>query len=168
MPRGLSRAELLRGRFAEISGTGRPPYSLPEVDFIGLCEACDDCRNACETSIIGTDDEGYPVLRFGEARCSFCGACATACTTGALDPDKARAWTVIAEVRGSCLSFEGITCRACEETCAPGAIRFRLMTGGRAVPLLNEADCTGCGACAVVCPNQSIHMTSRKAEEVFA
>ena len=146
----------------------RPPYSIAEAEFRSLCEACDDCRNACETGIIGTDGEGLPVLVFGKAGCAFCGACAEACTTGALDTGKARAWTVIAQMKGSCLSFEGITCRACEESCTPGAIRFRLMTEGRALPLLDEAVCTGCGACAAICPNQSIHMTSRKAQEVFA
>ena len=78
--------------------------------------------------------------------------------------DEAADWSVIAYVKGSCLSFNGITCRACDENCEADAIRFKLMTGGRSVPLVNEEGCTGCGACAHVCPNHSIEMRHRNAE----
>jgi len=52
---------------------------------------------------------------------------------------------VIAYFKGSCLSFNGITCRACDENCQTDAIRFNLMTGGRSVPPVKEESCTGCG-----------------------
>jgi ferredoxin-type protein NapF len=55
-------------------------------------------------------------------------------------------------ITNSCLSLNGISCRACEDACDPRAIRFRLMTGGRATPVLDEALCTGCGECAYTCP----------------
>ncbi|GBE43728.1 ferredoxin-type protein [bacterium BMS3Bbin10] len=164
----LSRADVLRGRFIAIAEAARPPYAIPEQDFRGRCEPCGACRDACETRIIGQDAEGYPILLFGQAGCSFCGACAAACPAGALSLEQARAWTIAAHVKASCLSFNAITCRACEESCKAGAIRFRLMTGGRALPLVDEENCVGCGDCALICPSQSIEMRSRNTEEVMA
>lgn len=164
----VSRADLLRGRFAAIAEQVRPPYAVPEEEFRIRCEPCEDCRDVCETHIIEQDMEGYPVLRFGQAGCSFCGACATACPTGALSLEFARAWSIKAHVKSSCLSFNAITCRACEESCKAVAIRFRLMTGGRALPLIDAECCTGCGDCALVCPNQSIEMRNLTTEEATA
>ena len=82
-----------------------------------------------------------------------------------MDLDAAAGWNVIARIKGSCLSFNGITCRACEENCEADAIRFKLMTVGRSVPLVDEETCTGCGACARVCPNNSIEMHHHDSEE---
>lgn len=82
-----------------------------------------------------------------------------------MDRDRARRWDVIAHIKGKCLSFNGITCRACDEACEAGSIRFKLMTAGRSLPLVDEAGCTGCGACARVCPNDSIEMRRHGAEE---
>ena len=44
------------------------------------------------------------------------------------------------------------------EACDVGAIRFRLAIGGRAVPTLDNAACSGCGACIAVCPEKAIHI----------
>ncbi len=163
----ISRAALLRGRLVATAEKARPPYAVAEADFRSHCERCDDCRNACEADVIGRDKQGFPFLRFNHAKCSFCGACAEACTTGALSPEQARAWTITAHVQDSCLSVNAITCRACEESCETRAIRFQLMTGGRALPLVDGTKCTGCGNCAVICPNRSIQMSSGKPEEAF-
>lgn len=168
MSEAVSRADIIRGRFTPIPQNSRPPYAIAEADFRSLCERCDACREACETGIIGRDGEGYPILLFGQASCSFCGDCANVCDTGALSVKQARPWTVRADVKASCLSFNAVTCRACEDSCEAGAIRFRLMTQGRALPLIDETACTGCGSCAVICPNQSIEMKSRETKEAFA
>lgn len=168
MREAVSRTDIIRGRLTPIPQTFRPPYAVPEDDFRSLCERCDACREACETSVIGRDGLGYPVLLFGKAECTMCGDCASACETGALSLKQARPWAARAHVKGTCLSFNAITCRACEEGCEAGAIRFRLMTQGRALPLIDEAACTGCGACAVICPNKSIEMRSRETKEAFA
>jgi len=164
----ISRADLLRGRLVPKPSVVRPPGSVHEPEFRSLCDRCDDCIKACETNVIGRDGDGYPVLLFGHAACTFCNACAKACPTGAIDGARAREWNVLAKVKGSCLSFNAITCRACEEACEEGAIRFKLMTEGRSLPLINEDGCTGCGICAVVCPNQSIDMLAQAGEEVHA
>lgn len=143
----------------------RPPYSLPEVAFLKACNHCDKCREACPTDVIGRDASGYPVLLFGQSSCTFCRACAEACPTGALSIEHADTWNVTAHIKGTCLSFNGITCRACDEGCEAGAIRFRLMTQGRALPLVDEARCTGCGTCTVICPNNSIDMRQQAPQE---
>lgn len=164
----LRRRDLIRGRFAPSAELPRPPYAIAETDFRSLCERCCDCSQACSTGIIGKDPDGFPVLRFGHAKCTFCGACAEACKTGALNFETSRSWTFNAHINNSCLSFNAITCRACEEACEAGAIKFQLMTGGRALALVDESQCTGCGNCAAICPNQSIDMKSRMAEEKVA
>ncbi len=165
MRSAVSRAELIRGRMTPESEVIRPPYSHSEHDFREHCERCDNCRKACPTDVIGCDAAGFPMLLFGNAACTFCKACAEACPTGALSLDQADAWHVTAHIKGTCLSFNGITCRACDESCEAGAIRFRLMTQGRALPLVDETRCTGCGACAVICPNTSIDMRQQAPKE---
>ncbi len=165
MTKGLSRAELLRGRLSNRAPVIRPPFAHPESTFRTLCNSCDGCVEACGTKVIGKDRHGYPELRFGQAHCTFCGDCAQACPTGALEAGQYQNWNVRAHIKDTCLSLNAITCRACEEGCPEGAIGFRLMTGGRAQPLVSEAACTGCGNCAVICPNQSVDIQSLKAKE---
>ncbi len=168
MRSAVSRAELIRGRMTPAPEVQRPPYSLPENAFLDRCDCCDKCRDVCPTDVIGRDRAGFPVMLFGRAACTFCGACAKVCPTDALSLKQADAWQVTAHITGTCLSFNGITCRACDESCEAGAIRFRLMTQGRSLPLVDETRCTGCGACAVICPNNSIDMRQHSVEEIDA
>ena len=71
----------------------------------------------------------------------------------------------IADPTAACLSFRGIACRLCEEACDPQAIRFRLLTAGRAVPLINAERCTGCGACLEMCPEDAFDWIPRPQSE---
>ncbi len=166
--RELSRRNLIRGRFVQAPVMHRPPYAIPESDFRSRCTRCKDCETACPTGIIGRDSAGFPKLRFGEANCTFCGDCAEACKAGSLNPDAARPWSVRARIDNTCLSINAVTCRTCEESCEAGAIRFRLMTGGRALALVDTSRCNGCGACAVVCPSKSIEMADHQIKEKVA
>lgn len=58
----------------------------------------------------------------------------------------------------SCVERQGVTCRRCAEACDREAIRFRLMVGGRAEPVLNADLCTGCGECLSCCPVSAISL----------
>lgn len=58
----------------------------------------------------------------------------------------------IAEVSASCLAVNGITCSVCADPCEPRALRVRPMLGGRALPMIDAAACSGCGDCLAVCP----------------
>lgn len=128
----------------------RPPGAAPGFD--DLCTTCGDCAAACPEAIIVNDADRRPVVDFNAGACTFCGTCADACESGALEPALIPDWPWRARIGDSCLSVQGITCRACEDVCDPRAIRFRLATGGRSFPELDLDQCTGCGACATACP----------------
>lgn len=164
MSTGIARRDLLKGRFAPAETAIRPPFAIAEPAFRTACTRCPDCANACATGLIRADRDGYPKMRFvGE--CSFCGDCRDACRTGALDAAKARPWTVRAQIGDACLAVNGVVCRSCGDPCPANAIRFRLLTGGRAQPIVDAGRCTGCGACAAVCANRSIRMVVGTAAE---
>ncbi|TRD23245.1 ferredoxin-type protein NapF [Palleronia caenipelagi] len=153
-----SRRNLLRGKLRRIDGkVMRPPGA--SVQFDALCDDCGACARACPEGIVVRSDSGGPVLDFSYGACTFCNQCVQACPTGALTEEASGDWPWTAKVLDSCLSLAGVTCRACDDACAPRAIRFRLMTGGRALPDLDPATCTGCGACAHTCPAGAIAFT---------
>lgn len=135
---------------------------------MSLCDQCGACAEACAKKAIARGGDGFPVLRYRDALCTFCEACSTACPTGAIDVARAAAWTATATIGASCLSFNGIVCRACGEHCDEDAIQFRLLAGGRALPLVDEAACTGCLKCAVVCPTNAIKMRPTPEKEIAA
>lgn len=155
-----SRRDILRGALGQRRiSVMRPPGAQP--DFERLCIDCDDCAVACPEAIIINAKSGGPALDFNLGVCTFCGDCARACPTGALLQDDQTDWPWQAEIEDKCLSFQGISCRACEDACDARALRFRLETGGRAVPVLDADKCTGCGECAFTCPAGAVAFTRR-------
>ncbi|MCA0942139.1 ferredoxin-type protein NapF [Yangia mangrovi] len=150
-----SRRDFLRGQVSRPAAPlMRPPGA--QTGFSQLCNGCGACASACPEAIIirheGPAGRSTPVVDFSKGACTFCGACAEACDTGALSAQAVPDWPWRAIITDSCLSLGGISCRSCEDACEPRAIRFRLMTGGRAAPVLDSAQCTGCGDCAATCP----------------
>lgn len=135
----------------------RPPGALGDVDFHDTCTQCGDCARACPERIIGRDADGLPFVDVARGACTFCGVCTEACETGALT--EGAPWLWQATVASSCLALNGIQCRSCEDHCDDRAIRFRLQTGGRAVPQIDPDLCTGCGGCVAPCPSGAIHLT---------
>jgi len=162
MPDTAARRAFLLGRFREPLPL-RPPGAVDADAFRARCTSCGDCLRACPEAILLSDAEGRPMVSFAEAACTFCGACAEACRTGALEAGLAFPWR--ARVGASCLSMNGVACRACEDACDQQAIRFQLSVGGRAFPLLDRAACNGCGACVGDCPVDAIEMTPLRPEE---
>lgn len=157
----LSRRTFLQGR--TITGAEavlRPPWAMPESVFRSTCTRCDACIQVCPTHILARGEGGFPIVDFSSSECTFCGDCLTACRTGALKRDAASLpWTLRASMSEGCLAKRNVECRVCGETCGAGAIRFRPRRGGVALPELNEAACTGCGACVAPCPVQAIAMS---------
>lgn len=149
------RRNFLRGRFSRIdTNVMRPPGSVAGME--DLCTGCGDCARACPEAIIALDGDRRPVVDLMRGACTFCGECARACPSAALDPALSRDWPWRAQVSQSCLSVQGVFCRACEDSCDPLAIRFRLAPGGVSTPMIDLGQCNGCGACATVCPSRAI------------
>lgn len=156
----LSRRQFLRGRMSTLGHPAlRPPWATTEVDFQALCTRCDDCLSACAERVLVRGSGGFPEVDFRIAACTFCGDCAAVCKTGALIPGRgsqAAAWNLDVVISEMCLSGRGIVCRACGDACDARAIRFRHRIGGGAELLLDARRCTGCGACANVCPEGAV------------
>ncbi|BAO44834.1 ferredoxin-type protein NapF [Thiolapillus brandeum] len=163
----LNRRQLLRGKIRKQQPPMRPPWARDEDQFVKICSRCDDCIDACEDQLLFRGSGGFPEISFQSAGCDFCGDCLTACTIGALQapvPAPSLAWPHRASIKPDCLSLNGIVCRSCGDACDTDAIRFRLETGGRATPLLDQELCNGCGECLAVCPTQSISLDIPEAD----
>ncbi len=52
--------------------------------------------------------------------------------------------------------MNGVVCRICGDRCETEAIRFRLKTGAVSIPEIDDALCTGCGACQFGCPVDAV------------
>lgn len=145
----------------------RPPWAAVEDVFLSRCSRCGDCVAACPQKILGIGDGGFPTIAFARGACDFCGGCATACKTGALARrDGTPALPLVTAASAGCLSLNGTSCRVCGEWCEAGAIRFRLMVGGRAEVQVDGERCTGCGACVARCPVGAVAMLRRPQEEM--
>ncbi len=146
----------------------RPPWSVPEDAFVERCTRCDRCIDACAQGVLARGSGGFPEARFTGGACTFCGDCARACPENAFEraePSARAAWRLRAQVLDACLAARGVVCRACGDVCEPRAIRFRLLPGGRALPLIERAGCTGCGGCIGVCPVGAIRLEPIDEEE---
>lgn len=152
----------MRGDFSGSRRGIRPPRARSEAEFTDRCERCGDCIAACPEGILVKGPGGFPVVDFALGACTFCGKCAASCTHDAYAPPDFRdtpAWRLDIVIGEQCLSRKGVVCRSCGDACESAAIRFRLMTGGRAQPTLDTRCCNGCGACFAVCPVRCISIS---------
>jgi ferredoxin-type protein NapG len=142
----------------------RPPFALPELEFLLACSRCQACVEACPHSVIfplaarlGGDVAASPALDLQHRGCHLCAdwPCVHACETGALKlpeladnappplPRLARASVDTA----TCLPYTGPECGVCVSACpVPGALALT-----RDKPVIDETACTGCGLCREVC-----------------
>lgn len=144
----------------------RPPGSVDEARFIGLCLRCGNCAQACPARIIQPDlgASGVaglltPTLRFRSDYCrEDCHRCNAVCPSGAIArmplAEKQRRVIGPAQVDlDLCLLAEGKECTACIQRCPYEALRLETSADGFATqPHVDLAKCTGCGACEIVCP----------------
>lgn len=135
----------------------RPPWSVPEADFLARCTRCDDCLRACPTQLLKRGEGGFPEADFSAAACTLCGDCTRACQTGALGRNtEVRPWLFGIAITEECLAARQVECRICGEICDEAVIRFRPRLGGVSLPEVDNALCTGCGACIAPCPVTAI------------
>ena len=146
---------IIRRRFV------RPPGALPEVAFLAACTRCNACVDVCPPRAIRTapSSEGFaagtPHLEVELQPCIACPdmPCAAACPTGALTlPEekwKGYKLQVLELVPERCVTFSGVTCSACAESCPVGPTALAMDAEGH--PVMKAEGCVGCGVCVRAC-----------------
>lgn len=142
----------------------RPPGSLDEQRFTGVCVRCGNCTRVCPTNILRPDlgEHGLagflaPVMQFDNGYCQEnCNRCNQVCPSGAIQrlplAEKRRCVIGVAKVNlETCLLADGRECTLCIRACPYEALSV-FTDGFDSRPKLDLAKCTGCGACEVVCP----------------
>jgi ferredoxin-type protein NapF len=170
----LSCAAGAAGAFAARHARGqgtpppRPPGSLDEERFTGVCVRCGNCAQVCPSRIIQPDFgssgvAGFltPRLRFDTDYCrEDCHRCNEVCPSGAIAhlslADKRRRIIGRAVVDLSpYLLAQGRECTACIQKCPYQAIAMKSADGGFSnEPQVILDRCNGCGACEAVCPTR--------------
>ena len=190
----ISRRGLLGGAFGGVAaglGLGRvfggepaspvrPPGSMPEVAFRGLCVRCGSCLRACPTRVLqplglrgGLEALWTPYAEANFSGCDpGCNNCGQVCPTGAIRAlplaEKHAAHMGRAAVNErTCLPHAGRgECRLCEEVCTHAghkAIEFirvgvevdenglPVEDSGLLAPRVLAEKCVGCGLCQARC-----------------
>ena len=165
----ISRRQFLRGNFRKETEKIRPPWALPENNFINACTRCNECIDKCPEKIIVKGDGGFPVINFDLGGCTFCQECVVTCNEGALSTSNTEhpPWNLIADFSTECISLYGVTCRACADSCEEEAISFRHQVGGISHPEIDTKSCTGCGYCVVTCPVKAIKISEKNICEEY-
>jgi len=166
----MGRRAFLRGQHSRKTAVPyRPPWAVDETLFTHLCTRCGACVAACSTGLLTQGSGGFPEADFQRAHCTFCADCAHACAENARPSRQPLAlffspnvppWTLQAVIGAACLPRRGVLCRACEDHCEAGAIRFTPHPGQPAQPDIVRSGCTGCGECVAPCPVHAIFMAT--------
>lgn len=168
--RGLSKATEVAVKVADkrVSERAknwiRPPYAIPELDFLLACTRCNACIEACPHHIIfplsarlGADVASTPALDLLKKGCHLCEdwPCVSACEAKALvlfneneDGQLALPQFAVAEIDTStCLPYSGPECGACVSVCpVKGALVL-----GQEKPKIDPLICVGCALCREAC-----------------
>lgn len=140
----------------------RPPFALPELDFLLACTRCAACIEACPHGVIfelsakvGATAAATPALDLTQRGCQLCNdwPCVTACAAHALRRDEESSDQTLPRLaralidRDQCLPYRGPECGACRDSCpVPGALVWQ---GSR--PMIDVEQCIGCAQCRSAC-----------------
>ncbi len=156
----------------------RPPGSIPEKEFLELCQRCGLCMKACPTNGInptlaeaGIAGFWTPRLIMTQGYCDYtCTLCGSVCPTGAIQEitvnEKIKQPIKIGSAyidRGRCLPWSGnAPCIVCQEVCptSPKAVYLKadvVATSDQKslkvqLPFVDLKRCVGCGICENKCP----------------
>lgn len=123
------------------------------------CFGCVLCREACPYDGIKMNvkiDEPIKenIPNINPKLCKACGACVSACKTGAIHLVSSGHETVHSEIdEDKC-----VRCGYCFRSCPTDAIKYgeilpKTVSGGRAI-VVNQKKCIGCMTCTKICPSK--------------
>jgi len=164
----VSRRQFLRGHFRKNDFVLRPPWAVPEEQFIEMCTRCDECISICPEKVIQKGQGGFPEIIFDRSGCEFCEDCLAVCKPKALNKrnDESKPWFIKADINTKCITYQGTICRTCGEACDDEAIHFKLEPGKVGEPILTADNCTGCGFCIAMCPVDAIAISVTSMQRV--
>ncbi len=150
----------------------RPPGSLAEDTFNTLCIRCGNCIRSCPTNILFHHLDASrlisfmtPEVRFIKGYClEDCNLCSKVCPSGSISlfspEDKKRIIMGKAEIEpDKCWLSNNRECNRCQVSCRYDALSIGSgEAGSEALPHIHPELCTGCGACAVICPAGAIKL----------
>ena len=155
----------------------RPPFAIPELDFLLACTRCNACIEACPHDVIfplaarlGADVANTPALDLLKSGCHLCDdwPCVNACEPDVLtfmdkesesidyseafkaDTIKTRIVEKFANAKideSVCLPFSGPECGACVSVCSVEGA----LTLVQEKPVIDQNLCVGCAMCREAC-----------------
>lgn len=151
----------------------RPPASINGSIFNTLCVRCGNCIKACPTDIIIHHSGKRDITAWMTPEITFenkgyclkdCNLCGTVCPTGSISPFSiaAKKKLFIAGIKiglDDCLLTELKECDRCKSACSYNAIQIVSTKHSLMMkPVADLSKCVGCGACAAICPAETIDM----------
>jgi ferredoxin-type protein NapF len=163
----INRRQFLRGDFRRKKPILRPPWAIAADDFTNACSRCMQCIDKCPENILVKAEDGFPTVNFELGGCSFCQQCVEVCDDAALllSQSGQPAWALMAAISTDCISFHGVMCRSCADSCEEDAILFRHQLGSVSQPEINKKSCTACGFCVATCPVSAISIAADTRQE---
>lgn len=158
----ISRRNFLRARTTEIPPAIRPPWF--DVSAVSRCTGCNACVQACPEDVLRPDGRNVPELVLDGNACTFCGDCAAACDADIFDLSRTPPWEVLVAMEPGCLMEIGISCRLCSDACDSDALIFDARAGRVGAVRVVAENCTGCGACVGLCPEDVLKLVKRGRE----
>jgi ferredoxin-type protein NapG len=145
-----------------LAGVLLPGALVPFELFRAACLRCGRCTAACPQHAIRQDNEGIPYIDGLGGWCDLCMKCVPACPTFALrpvDPQTIKIGIAVID-HDRCIPWIRTGCRLCYEKCLE--IQQAIWLDDSQRPHVDEARCTGCGACVYVCPQSDVEGRSRE------
>jgi ferredoxin len=152
----------------------RPPGAVSAGLFNVLCIRCGNCIKSCPTNVIVHHKDFANLTAWMTPEISYqnngycledCNLCGRVCPSGSITlfdvnaKKKLKIGTSLVHP-DECLLTTLKECDRCKATCTYNAIDIVPFNQvGQMIPVVDKDLCVGCGACAAICPPQTIEVT---------